>query len=89
MYSIFDEGLGRLMSAGRNSPTKEAAKEALLQLPLPAPAPETNSKHCPNCRPMNSQRVTTTKKYQAPHALRGRYRIYFALVPAHLPLRPV
>ena len=27
MYSIFDEGLGRLMSAGRNSPTKEAAKE--------------------------------------------------------------
>ena len=30
MYSIFDEGLGRLMSAGRNSPTKEAAKEALL-----------------------------------------------------------
>jgi hypothetical protein len=31
MYSILDEGLGRLMSAGRNSPTKEAAKEALLQ----------------------------------------------------------
>jgi hypothetical protein len=30
MYSIYDEGLGRLMSAGRNSPTKESAKEALL-----------------------------------------------------------
>jgi hypothetical protein len=30
MYSILDEGLGRLMSAGRNSPTKEAAKEGLL-----------------------------------------------------------
>jgi hypothetical protein len=30
MYSIYDEGLGRLMSSGRNSPTKEAAKEALL-----------------------------------------------------------
>jgi hypothetical protein len=30
MYSIYDEGLGRLMSAGRNSPTKDAAKEALL-----------------------------------------------------------
>ena len=31
MYSIYDEGLGRLMSAGRNSPTKESAKEALLR----------------------------------------------------------
>ena len=30
MYSIYDEGLRRLMSTGRNSPTKEAAKEALL-----------------------------------------------------------
>ena len=30
MYSIYDEGLGRLLTAGRNSPTKEAAKEALL-----------------------------------------------------------
>jgi hypothetical protein len=30
MYSIYDEGLGRLMTIGRNSPTKEAAKEALL-----------------------------------------------------------
>jgi hypothetical protein len=30
MYSIYDEGLGRLMSAGRNSPTKDAAKGALL-----------------------------------------------------------
>jgi hypothetical protein len=30
MYSIYDEELGRLMTTGRNSPTKEAAKEALL-----------------------------------------------------------
>ncbi len=30
MYSIYDVGLGRLMTSGRNSPTKEAAKEALL-----------------------------------------------------------
>jgi hypothetical protein len=30
MFSIYDEGLGRLMSAGRNSPTKEAAKESLF-----------------------------------------------------------
>jgi hypothetical protein len=30
MYSIYDEGLRRLMTAGRNSPTEEAAKEALL-----------------------------------------------------------
>ncbi len=30
MYSIYDEGLGRLMTTGRNNPTKEAAKEALL-----------------------------------------------------------
>jgi hypothetical protein len=30
MYSIYDEGLGRLMTTGRNSPTKEAAKEALI-----------------------------------------------------------
>jgi hypothetical protein len=30
MYSIYDERLGRLMSTGRNCPTKEAAKEDLL-----------------------------------------------------------
>ena len=30
MYSIYDEGLGRLLTTGRNSPTKEAAKDALL-----------------------------------------------------------
>ena len=30
MYSIYDEGLGRLMSTGRNSPSKEAAREDLL-----------------------------------------------------------
>jgi hypothetical protein len=30
MYSIYDEQLGRLMSIGRNSPNKEAAKEDLL-----------------------------------------------------------
>jgi hypothetical protein len=30
MYSIYDEGLGRLLTSGRNSPTKETAKEALL-----------------------------------------------------------
>jgi hypothetical protein len=30
MYSIYDEGLRRLMTSGRNSPSKEAAKEALL-----------------------------------------------------------
>ncbi len=30
MYSIYDEQLGRLMTTGRNSPTKEAAKEDLL-----------------------------------------------------------
>jgi len=30
MYSIYDEGPRRLMTAGRNSPTKEAAKDALL-----------------------------------------------------------
>jgi hypothetical protein len=30
MYSIYDERLGRLMSTGRNSPTKAAAKEDLL-----------------------------------------------------------
>jgi hypothetical protein len=30
MYSIYDEGLGQLMTTGRNSPTKEAAKDALL-----------------------------------------------------------
>jgi hypothetical protein len=30
MHSIYDERLRRLMSTGRNSPTKEAAKEDLL-----------------------------------------------------------
>ena len=30
MYSIYDEGPRRLMTAGRNSPTKEAAKDPLL-----------------------------------------------------------
>jgi len=30
MYSIYDEQLGRLMTTGRNSPTKQAAKEDLL-----------------------------------------------------------
>jgi hypothetical protein len=30
MYSIYDEELGRLMSTGRNSSTKEAAKADLL-----------------------------------------------------------
>ncbi len=30
MYSIYDEQLGRLMSTGTNSPTKEAAKADLL-----------------------------------------------------------
>jgi hypothetical protein len=30
MYIICDEGLGRLMSTGRNRSTKEAAKEDLL-----------------------------------------------------------
>ncbi len=30
MYSIYEEQLGRLMTTGRNSPTKEAAKEDLL-----------------------------------------------------------
>jgi hypothetical protein len=30
MYSIYDVKLGRLMSTGRNSPTKQAAKEDLL-----------------------------------------------------------
>jgi hypothetical protein len=30
MYSIYDEGAGRLLTFGRNSPTKEAAKDALL-----------------------------------------------------------
>jgi hypothetical protein len=37
MYSIYDEGLGRLMSAGRNSPTKETAKEALCKRAIPGP----------------------------------------------------
>jgi hypothetical protein len=57
---IYDEQFRRLMSTGRNSPSKKAAKRTCFTTSL-VRALETNSQNCPNCRLMNSRRATTTR----------------------------